>query len=136
MALLVSSNGVMEGRTPHLREGISPHVATPFLIESLQSGSRMQLRSSVLFFVSASALRHGSINRPLPCRHCPRMAIELPQYAPTIEGEICGDRTVGGQTYHEQFTEIFAHELTTTSQAAAASKHTIQYGTRRWQCMG
>jgi hypothetical protein len=74
----------------------------------------MKLRSSVLFFVSASALRHGSINRPLPCRHCPRMAIELPQYAPTIEGEICGDRTVGGQTYHEQFTEIFAHELTTS----------------------
>ena len=75
--------------------------------------------SSVLCFVClgrSTALRYGQpvLNRPLPCRHWPRMAIELPQYAPTIEGEICGDRTVGGQTYHEQYKEIFAHELTTS----------------------
>jgi len=42
------------------------------------------------------------------------MAIELPRYAPTIEGEICGDRAVGGQTYEEQFKEVFARELTTS----------------------
>ena len=75
--------------------------------------------SSVLCFVClgrSTALRYGQpvLNRPLSCRHWPRMAIELPQYAPTIEGEICGDRTVGGQTYHEQYKEIFAHELTTS----------------------
>ena len=64
----------------------------------------------------SAALRHGLpvLNRPPSCRQWPRMAIELPRYAPTIEGEICGDRAVGGQTYEEQFKEVFARELTTS----------------------
>ena len=75
--------------------------------------------SSVLLLVClgrSAALRNGQavLNRPLSCRHWPRMAVELPQYAPTIEGEICGNRAVGGQTYHEQYKEVFAHELTTS----------------------
>eukprot|EP00964_Phaeocystis_antarctica_P060955 scaffold36377_cov66-Phaeocystis_antarctica.AAC.8 len=52
----------------------------------------MKLSSSVLFVClgCSAALRHGRpvLNRPLPCRRGPRMAIELPQYAPTIEASI------------------------------------------------
>lgn len=84
--------------------------------ENMQLATGLRALVAIVCVGCSAALRYGQpvLNRPPSCRQWPRMAIELPRYAPTIEGEICGDRAVGGQTYEEQFKEVFARELKTS----------------------
>lgn len=77
----------------------------------------MAMGSRIWIFLACLSFSEALFRaRPALARACrvSCIAMEPPRTAPTIEGETVGDRTISGQTYREQFEEVFSQELRTS----------------------
>ena len=72
-----------------------------------------------------SGVRPPTLSARRRCGPRTSMVVDVPRYAPTVEDEICGNRFVSGQTYAEQFEEVFSGAELRTSKPLAKPRPSV-----------